>query len=135
MIESRLDRIEEMLASLISMVGINNSNFQSLENRITELEKENRSNFQSLEKRFTTLENRFDTLGKRFTAMENRFDVLENRFESLEKRFTAMENENSRRFGEVDKKLDVLLAEQDLIWDKASKNEREIGRMKKQLGL
>ncbi|MGJ9457695.1 hypothetical protein [Oceanobacillus sp. CF4.6] len=43
----------------------------------------------------------------------------------------SMKEENETRHQEVMEQLNKLKADQDLIWDKSTKNEREIGIVKK----
>jgi len=44
---------------------------------------------------------------------------------------TSMKNENETRHEEVMKKLHEYKADNDLLWNKTTKNEREIGIVKK----
>lgn len=135
MIENRLVKIEEMLATLISMVGVTNSKYQSLEDRFTGLEEK----FVGLGNKFEKFDNRLDTMEGKFVMLDNRLDRMEEKFEgrfqTLETSMVAMRKENAIRVNEIDTKLNSLLAEQEFIWEKAARNEREIGKMKNQLGL
>ncbi|MDE3840280.1 hypothetical protein C0966_13145 [Bacillus methanolicus] len=143
--EDRLDRIEEMLTSIIAMVGKTNSIQQSMENRLQSLE----DRMQGLENRMQSLEDRMQGLENRMQSLEDRMQGLENRMQSLEDRMQTMEDkmqgiiaeqaemrrENEIRFNKIDKKIESLLADQDHIWEKAVRNEREIAKIKRHVDL
>ncbi len=95
----------------------------------------NNSNQQRLEEKFQGLEEKFQGLEARFDGLESRFDSLESRFQGFEESQLAMRKENEFRFNDIDKKLNTLLSEQEFIWEKVVRNEREIGVMKIQLKL
>jgi len=50
---------------------------------------------------------------------------------SMREEQTSMKNENETRHEEVMKKLHEYKADNDLLWNKTTKNEREIGIVKK----
>ncbi|EIJ80346.1 hypothetical protein PB1_08292 [Bacillus methanolicus PB1] len=150
--EDRLDRIEEMLTSIIAMVGKTNSIQQSMENRLQGLENRFQGledRIQGLENRMQGLENRMQGLEDRMQGLENRMQGLEDRMQGLEDRMQTMENtmqgiiaeqaeirkENEIRFNKIDEKIDSLLADQDHIWEKAVRNEREITKIKRHLDV
>jgi hypothetical protein len=127
MIESRLDRIEEMLSTLISKVGAIHSNQQTTDQRLQNMDEKFENRLQSMDEKF---ENRLQSMEEKF---ENRFQKLEDNFEVFEKNQNAFRKETESKFNEVNKKLDTLIADQDFIWEKTARNEREIAKLKNQL--
>jgi regulator of replication initiation timing len=94
--EKRLERIEDMLSNLITMVGSINSKLQS-----------------SLEEQ---------------AAM--RSDIS-----AIQKEQSAMRSEMETRHSEIMDKLKIIQADQDYIWEKSARNEREIAKIKNRVQL
>jgi hypothetical protein len=78
--EQRLDRMEDMLSKLITMVGNLNQQFQEMKNE----------------------------------------QIL-------------MRSDNEKQFAKIHKTLAEIRSDQDYIWEKAVRNEREIAKLKGQL--
>lgn len=129
--EDRLDRIEEMLTSIIAMVGKTNSIQQSMENRLQSLE----DRMQGLENRLQSLEDRMQGLENRMQSLEDRMQTMEDKMQGIFAEQAEMRRENEIRFNKIDKKIESLLADQDHIWEKAVRNEREIAKIKRHVDL
>ncbi|MEH7343488.1 hypothetical protein V7122_06400 [Bacillus sp. JJ1532] len=99
--ESRLDKIEEMLTTLITMVGGTNS--------------------------------RLDMVEARLSKVEESLDKVEEELKNLKKEVSVVKEDQKQMRSEIMEKLMVIQADQDLIWEKAVKNERDIVKMKAQL--
>jgi len=110
------DKIENMLSQLIKMVG--NIQFEQQEMKLVQKDMQNR--LQNLEARMQGLETKVQGLETRMQGLETRMQGLETKEEEHHKellaRFTSLEND------------------QDFIWEKTARNEREIGNIKRQLG-
>ncbi|AIE60429.1 hypothetical protein [Bacillus methanolicus] len=96
MAQDRLDKMEEMFSTLISMVGNIN-------------DKQNQ-------------------MGEKLDRVENRLDKLEKRLDKLEDGQKAMRDE-------IMAKLKDMQADQDHIWEKAARNERDLAKLKIHLQL
>ncbi|QED46528.1 hypothetical protein [Cytobacillus dafuensis] len=107
--ESRLEKMEDMLATLITMVGNMNNR---LENLITEQSKTNEKLYY-MEKSFS----------KKFDKIDERFDQTDERNDKLQ-----ADQKSMRR--EIMEKLIVIQADQDHTWEKTVRNEREIAKLK-----
>lgn len=106
MSKERLDRLEGMMSQLITMVG-------NLHNSISDMQKDM--------KEMLTVQKEH---GKKFEAIETRMDTMET---TLDK----METKNELRHQEVLNQIKRLEKDQDFIWEKAARNERELGIIKR----
>jgi len=104
----KLDKIEEMIATLINMVGNMNNR---LDGSIAEQSK----------------------MSDRLDKMDERFDRLDERLDKMDERLDNMQEEQRITRRDIMEKLIVIQADQDHIWEKTVKNEREIGKLKFQL--
>lgn len=114
---SRLDKIEDMLATLITMVG-NNNNKQS-----------------KMEQRLGSMEQKVDSMEQRLGSMEQKVDSMEQRLDNVEQNLTEIKNEQSSMREEIMTKLTDMQADQNYIWEKAAKNERELAIIKSRLQI
>ncbi|EIJ78551.1 hypothetical protein PB1_13374 [Bacillus methanolicus PB1] len=96
MAKDRLDKMEEMLSTLISMVG----NINDKQNQMVE-----------------------------------KLDRVENRLDKVEERLDKLENNQKSMRDEIMAKLKDMQADQDHIWEKAVRNERELAKLKIHLQL
>ncbi|MED3549937.1 hypothetical protein [Cytobacillus praedii] len=100
---NRLDKMEEMLTTLISMVGNMNDNQNKMD---AQLEK-----------------------------MDARLDKMDTRLDKMDAQFGNFENNQSSMRNEILAKLSDMQADQDHIWEKAARNERELAKLKIHLQL
>lgn len=100
---SRLDKIEDMLATLITMVGNNNNKQSKMEQRLG--------------------------------SMEQKVDSMEQRLDKVEQNLTEIKKEQSSMREEIMTKLTDMQADQNYIWEKAAKNERELAIIKSRLQI
>jgi chromosome segregation ATPase len=117
MTKDRLDKMEEMLTTLITMVG----NINDKQNQMGE--------------KLDRMENRLDKIEKRLDKMEDRLDKMENRLEMVEKKLDKLEDGQKSMREEIMAKLKDMQADQDHIWEKAVRNERELAKLKIHLQL
>ncbi|WP_423410534.1 hypothetical protein AABM38_11650 [Heyndrickxia sp. MSNUG] len=108
MLEERFDRVEGMLTQMLTIVG----NIQTLQ--------------QEHGKRLDSIEKRLDNL-------EARMDSLETRIDSLEAKMDASDAKNDGRHSEIMDRFNRLEMDQDFIWEKAARNERELELIKRRL--
>jgi predicted nucleic acid-binding Zn-ribbon protein len=99
--EQRLDRMEDMLSKLITLVGNLNQQFQEMKNDMHELKSY-------------------------MIDMKNYH--LEMKNEQMQ-----MRSDNEKQFTKIHKTLAEIRSDQDYIWEKAVRNEREIAKLKGQL--
>jgi predicted nucleic acid-binding Zn-ribbon protein len=108
MTEERLERLEGMMSQLITMVG-------NLHNSMSEMQKDMKE-MQTDMKEMQTVQKEHG-----------------HKFESIELRMDKMETKNELRHQEVLHQLKRLEKDQDFIWEKAVRNERELEVMKRTL--
>ena len=71
--------------------------------------------------------------GKRLDAIEKRLDAVEAKVDALEARIDATEAKNDIRHSEIMYRFNRLEMDQDFIWEKAARNERELELIKRRL--
>jgi chromosome segregation ATPase len=62
-----------------------------------------------------------------------RLDAIEKRMDALEARMDATDVKNDRRHSEIMDRFNRLEMDQDFIWEKAARNERELELIKRRL--
>ncbi|WP_249870307.1 hypothetical protein [Oceanobacillus saliphilus] len=87
--------------------------------------------FNQLVKRFDKLEDMMAQLIHTVGNVMEEQTSMKNEITSIKDGQASMKVENETRHQEVMEQLSILKADQDLIWDKSTKNEREIGIVKK----
>ncbi|MCA1041568.1 hypothetical protein LCM00_18785 [Bacillus infantis] len=131
MMEERFDRIEGMLTQLLTKAA----NMQTVQ-------QEHSRKFESIKKKFDSIDEKFDSIEKKFDSIEKKFDSIEKKFDSIDRRFDVIE----ARMDSTDAKIDGhhkevldrfngLELDQDFIWEKAARNERELELIKRRLSL
>lgn len=115
MLEERFDRVEGMLTQLLTIVG----NIQTVQ--------------QEHGKRLDSIEKRLDNLEARMDYLETRMDSLETKMDNLEVRMDATDAKNDGRHSEIMDRFNRLEMDQDFIWEKAARNERELELIKRRL--
>jgi chromosome segregation ATPase len=108
MIEERLDRMEGILSQLVTMVG----NLHTVQ-----------------EEMLKTLKS-FDS---KISFLEEKASFAETRFDALESRLDNIEAKNDLRHGEIIERFKRLELDQDFIWEKAVRNERELELLKRRM--
>ena len=122
MSEERLARIEGILSQLVTMVG-----------NLHTVQQEMLITLKSFDSRISSLEDKASFAETRFDALESRFDALESRFDALESRLDNIEAKNDVRHGEIIERFKRLELDQDFIWEKAVRNERELELLKRRM--
>jgi methyl-accepting chemotaxis protein len=97
--EKRLDKMEEMLTSLITIVGNMNEKLQDTQNDVHEMKKD-------------------------VHEMKNDMDDMKKNMQDINGKITN-----------INTKLADMHADQDHIWEKAARNERELAKLKIHLQL
>jgi predicted nucleic acid-binding Zn-ribbon protein len=108
MSEERLDRLEGMMSQLITMVG-------NLHNSMSDMQKDMRE------------------MQKDMKEMQTVQKEHGQKFESIELKMDKMETKNELRHQEILNQIKRLEKDQDFIWEKAVRNERELEIMKRTL--
>lgn len=65
--------------------------------------------------------------------MDNRMDNMELDIQNLDKKIELSEETSEKRHKEMIERLSAIENDQDFIWEKAVRNERELANLKKQL--
>jgi predicted nucleic acid-binding Zn-ribbon protein len=104
--EKRLDKMEEMLTSLITIVGNMNEKLQDTQNDVHEMKND-------------------------MVVMKNDMDDMKKNMDDMKKN---MQDINGK-ITNINTKLADMHADQDHIWEKAARNERELAKLKIHLQL
>ncbi|MGD6878504.1 hypothetical protein [Bacillus infantis] len=124
MTEERFDRIEGMLTQLLTKVA----NMQTVQ-------QEHSRKFESIEKKFDSIDEKFDSVDRKFDSIEKKFDSIDKRFDVIEARMDSTDAKIDGHHKEVMDRFNKLELDQDFIWEKAARNERELELMKRRLSL
>lgn len=134
--QGRLDKIEEKLSTLISMVGNlmevqteTNDRLDRIEVRLDRVEER----LDRVEDRLDKVEDRLDRIEVRLDKVEDRLDRIEVRLDKVENELDHSKKEQASMRTEIMTKLSVIDASQNHLWEKSTKNEREIIKIKAQL--
>jgi archaellum component FlaC len=101
--EQRLDRMEDMLTMLISMVGNLNKQQQIMHEELQ--------------------------------GVKNDLHVVKGELQVVKEDQSSIRSENEMHFSEILKKLTEFQSDQDYLWGKISRNERDIAKLKTHLQL
>ncbi len=115
-------KVEEMLTQLIKVVGNIQSDLQGLRTDVQEL----KTDVQQLKSDVQELKT--DVQQLKSDVQELKTDVQE-----LKTEFHTMQTINEERHKEIMNQFKLLENDQDFIWEKTVRNEREIGNIKRQL--
>lgn len=113
MSEERLERLEGMMSQLINMVGNLHNSMSDMEKNMDGMQKD----MHEMQKDMKELNSVQKDHGQKFEAIELRMD--------------QMETKNELRHQEVLNQIKRLEKDQDFIWEKAVRNERELEIMKR----
>ncbi len=102
----RFERIEGMISQLITMVGNMQKSMNGFQKSMSEMHTVQKEHGQ-------------------------KFEVIESKLDALESRNDNMESKNEARHIEVIQQIKRLEKDQDFIWEKAARNERELEIMKR----
>ncbi|WNF24948.1 hypothetical protein [Mesobacillus jeotgali] len=129
MTEERLERLEGMMSQLITMVG-------NLHNSMSDMQKDMKEMQTDMKEMQTNMKEMQTDMKEMQTDMKEMQTVQKEhgqKFESIELRMDKMETKNELRHQEVLHQLKRLEKDQDFIWEKAVRNERELEVMKRTL--
>ncbi|SEO12929.1 hypothetical protein SAMN04488134_10448 [Amphibacillus marinus] len=104
-IETRFNRLEDMIGQLINMVA-------------------------SIKEDYIALKAQQDNMRKDQVAMREDITELRNSQNKLQTVMESMKEDNETRHREIFKGLSTMEADRDLIWEKSIFNEREIAKMR-----
>ena len=102
------DKIENMLSQLIRMVG----NIQSEQQEMKQVQQD---------------------MQGRLQGMESKLQEMDSKLTDIEGNLQGIEVKGEERHQEVLGRFKALEIDQDFIWEKTVRNEREIGTIKRQL--
>jgi chromosome segregation ATPase len=129
-------KVEEMLTQIIKIVGSMQSDFQEMKGDISGLKSE----VQEMKVDISGLksevqEMKVDISGLKSEVQEMKGDIKGLKSELQDLKFDIQEErlKNEERHKEVLSHFKALENDQDFIWEKAVRNEREIAHIKRQL--
>lgn len=102
-----------MLSQLISMMGDLQKSMNDMQNNMNDMQKS------------------MNEIKKSKNEMHNVEKEDGQNFESIETKMDKMESKNEARHNEVIQQIKRLAKDQDFIWKKAARNERELEIMKR----
>ncbi|MCK0471065.1 hypothetical protein [Halalkalibacter sp. APA_J-10(15)] len=121
MSKEQLDRMENLLTQLVTSVGKTNSELQSM--------KEEQA---SIKHGQASMQQELSFIKKEQSSMREDICSLKEGQTLLRADIQAHREETRSQYKEVIQRLDSIEADQDHIWEKASRNEREIAKIKRQ---
>ncbi|MBS4209473.1 hypothetical protein [Bacillus sp. FJAT-50079] len=130
MSEERFDRIEEMLAQLLKMVA--NTNQEQAKMR---KEMALKTDVDSLKADMGTMKTDMDSLKADMGTMKADMDSMKTEMGFMRENISRIEKKGDERHEQILSELQLIKIDQDFTWEKAVKTEREVGIIKKQMGL
>jgi Skp family chaperone for outer membrane proteins len=109
------DKIENMLSQLIRMVG----NIQSEQQEMKRVQQDTQSKLQDMDSKLQDTQSKLQDMDSKLKDMQSKLQDIEVKGEE--------------RHQEVLGRFKALEIDQDFIWEKTVRNEREIGNIKRQL--
>jgi septal ring factor EnvC (AmiA/AmiB activator) len=122
--EKRLDRMEDMLATLIGMVGNLNQQQQTMQADLNVVKAD-----------LIDVKADLNVVKADLNDVKIDLNIAKADLQVVKVDQTTLRCENEKQFSEVMKKLTYMQADQDYIWDKTVKNERELANLRSQLQL
>lgn len=128
--ESRLDKMEDMLATLITMVGNMNSRLEDSIAKQSKMSERLDSMEESFNGKFKRIDEKFEKIDEKFEKIDEKFERIDKKFEKLDEKMDKFQEDQRSMRREIMEKLIVIQADQDHIWEKTVRNEREIAKLK-----
>jgi len=129
--QQQLDRMEEMLTSLISIVGNINSEQKLMKAEQMEMKKDiSEIKAEQLEMKKDISEMKKDISEMKAEQVEMKTEIF-----IMKEEMKLMRVENEKRHSEVMNRFHTLEADHEHTWEKTVKNEREFAVFKKQFEL
>lgn len=122
--EKRLDRMEDMLTTLIKMVGSQNEKINHLSQGQTSMKEE-----------MASIKEEMASIKGETASIRGETASIKGEMASIKGEMASMKSENAKKFAEILDKLADMQADQDHIWKKAASNERELEKLKIRIGL
>lgn len=115
--EERLERMEEMLANLIRMVG-------DMKNELSEVKQEQK-----------VMKLDLTEVKQEQKAMKQDLTEVKQEQKATREDLTQMRKENDKHFNEMNNRFVSIEMDHEHTWQKSVQNEREISKLKKQFDL
>jgi len=116
------DKIESMLSQLIRMVG----NIQSEQQEMKQVQQDMQGKLQGMESKLQDMEGKLQDMDSKLQSMDSKLTDMEGNLQGIKAK-------GEERHQEVLGRFKALEIDQDFIWEKTVRNEREIGTIKRQL--
>lgn len=127
MSEARLEKIEGMLSQLILMVGKMNETQVQMQQDIQQLKQEQ----QEMKGEMKAFKQEQQGMkGEMKTFREGQLEV-KGKLDTIDQNQRNNEKKNEERHHEVSKRLKSMEVDQDFVWEKAVRNERELAVLKR----
>jgi chromosome segregation ATPase len=123
------DKIEGMLSQLIRMVG----NIQSEQQEMKQVQQDMQGRLQSMEGKLQDMDGKLQDMEGKLQDMDSKLQSMESKLTDMEGNLQGIEEKGEERHQEVLGRFKALEIDQDFIWEKVARNEREIGTIKRQL--
>lgn len=122
--QEQADRMEEMISTLITMMGSFKSEIRS---EITEVKAE----ITGVKSEVIELKTEITEIKTEINEMKTEIDGIINSQLSMQEELRQMREENNGRHSEIISRFEILEANQEHTWEKTVMNERDIAVMKK----
>ncbi|MFA9456835.1 hypothetical protein ACERJO_08675 [Halalkalibacter sp. AB-rgal2] len=128
MSKEQLDRMENLLTQLVTSVGKTNSELQSMKEEQASI----KHGQASMQQELSSIKKEQSSIKTEQSSMREDIFSLKEGQTLLRADIQAHREETRSQYKEVIQRLDSIEADQDHIWEKASRNEREIAKIKRQ---
>ena len=123
------DKIENMLSQLIRMVG----NIQSEQQEMKQVQQDMQGRLQGMESKLQDMDGKLQDMEGKLQDMDSKLQNMDSKLTDMEGNLQGLEAKGEERHQEVLGRFKALEIDQDFIWEKTVRNEREIGTIKRQL--
>ena len=120
------EKIEEMLSQLIKMVGTMHSEQQEMKQEFVGIQRE----IKGISQEQLGLKQEFQDMKYEFQDMKYEFQDMKQDIVELKDKVDEIETKSDIRHKEIIGRFKSLERDQDFIWEKAVRNEREIASLK-----
>ena len=117
--EEKLEKMENMLSQLITMVGNLNEKQQATDSKLD-----------TMDSKLQATDSKLHTMDSKLQATDSKLDTMDSKLQATDSKLDTMEKNNEERHTQVLERLRALEVDQNFIWEKAVRNEREISILK-----
>lgn len=123
------NKIEDMLTQLITIVGTMQADFQGMKIQMNEMQLQ----MNGMQTQMNEMQTQMNEMQTQIQKLDNKVDQLDSRVSQLETRVSQLETKGEERHKEIMNQFKTMENDQNFIWEKTVRNERDIASIKGQL--